>query len=68
MTEPDPIAEAFRTYQKAPKDVVPQQNNDDSRPLPTGPQPVTWHEITDQGITTHTENTEITKPIGGQHE
>jgi hypothetical protein len=36
--EPDPIAEAFRTHQRRPKDIVPREPRaEDAMPIPTGP-------------------------------
>jgi hypothetical protein len=50
--EPDPIAEAFRTFKKRPKDIVPRKPRADDPPITTGPGG-TYHnvETTADGMT-----------------
>lgn len=48
---------------RAPKDIVPRREGDAGRQVPTGPQSVTFTELTDNGITQHTGTAWITKPI-----
>lgn len=62
--EHDDLRQAFDAYQPAPKDIVPRTPDPDAADLPTGPQPVTWHEVTEDGITTHHDTIWIAKPVG----
>jgi hypothetical protein len=55
--QPDPIAEAFRTFQKRPKDIV-RRTSGDGTPIPTGHQPVHDDYLDGDGMTRDT-STEV---------
>lgn len=62
----DPLQAAVDNYQRPPRDVVPHHRHpvDDITRFADGTaQPVTYYDITDQGITRHTARVVITRPI-----
>lgn len=64
----DPLAAAFDSYERAPKDVVPKQVDhtvDDLRRLADGSAQVqvTHYELDEHGITRHTEWVSIAPPV-----
>lgn len=66
MNAEQDLRDGFPDYNRAPKDVVPQQNKDD-RPLPTGVVDITHHDIVEDvdgfpaGIITTTERLTVTE-------
>lgn len=63
----DPVRAAFDDYQRAPRDVVPHVEHtvDDLRRLADGAAQVqvTHYEMSEHGVTRHTEWVTITRPI-----
>ncbi|NTY57949.1 hypothetical protein FEG63_00095 [Mycolicibacterium sphagni] len=64
----DPIARAFTDYQRAPRDVVPHtvhHSIDDLRRLADNTIQVmlTHYEMSDDGVTKHTEWATVTRPV-----
>lgn len=55
------IRRVLADRQRAPRDIVPR--TPDTTPIPTGTQTVVWHELTEDGITSFTEQVEICSPI-----
>jgi hypothetical protein len=63
----DPLRAAFDSHRRAPRDVVPSvaHSIDDLRHLADGGTKVqvTHYEMSDSGVTRHTEWTTITSPV-----
>lgn len=66
MNQRDPLQAAVDSYRRPPRDVVPHPAHtvDDLKRLADGQaHAVTYYDITEQGITRHTERVTITNPI-----
>lgn len=64
---PDPIAQAFRNYQRAPKDTVPRHVPDNLPPITAGPGQYSATEITEDGVTHVEAPAWIAKPFMPQN-
>lgn len=72
MTDDDPLRAAFDNHQRAPRDIVPHVEHtvDDLRRLADGTAQVqvTHYEMSEHGITRHTEWATITRPLKNDRE
>lgn len=61
MSEEKDLSDGFPEYQRAPKDIIPNQPDD--TPIPIGPATAVSYEITDDGITRTEENVFVGRAI-----